>query len=390
MVVHVSWAHRSLRRDERGMALVLSLVAIVVIGALVGGMMTAGRMEAVGGRSNVSALQAHEMAETGLTTAFVNWDVNWNSMALEESATVGPVTSASNRYTYTVTKLAGSLYQINALGERLDISGNVLASRSLARLARADAPDVDVGAAVEGLGDVRVGGTSAVSGIDTNPAGWGAGACTGPLDDVAGIRASQDVEINGAGATVNGDPPFVENDTSVTASRFTSLYNQLLPAVTKTVGSGVYSPLPDTTLTDPGVCLRSLATNWGEPGNPANAPHWTPCRSFMPVVLVTGNLTLNTGRGQGVLIVQGDLRIQGTFIYAGIILATGNVEFHGAGGQNSRIYGAIFAANSTDVNDDNTIIGAPVITYSSCAIQAVLNAAATGVPLADRSWAQIF
>jgi hypothetical protein len=109
----------------------------------------------------------------------------------------------------------------------------------------------------------------------------------------------------------------------------------------------------------------------------------------MPVILFTGDTQINTGKGQGVIIVQGNLRIQGTFIYDGIILATGNIDFHGTGGTSSRIYGGLFSANSADVGDLISITGAPVITYSSCAVAAVLASAGRGVPLAQRGWVQI-
>jgi hypothetical protein len=381
-----------LRQDERGMALAIALFAIVVIGALVAGTAFAGQMEMGGGRSAIAATQAVEQAETGLAEAFENWDPNWNALAVEATSAYSTVTSGRDRRTTSATRLGGMLVFVRSTGERLSPSGNVLATRELGQLARLTTPDVEVDAAVEGMGDVRVGGSSTVSGLDTNPTGWG-GTCTGALNDVPGVRASGSVQENGT-ADILGAPsptlPYVANDTSVTAQSFTDIYDALIGSVTKTLAGGNYNGMaPDTTLTQPGVCNRSNNNNWGEPGDPAFTPIISACRRYMPVILFTGGTTINGGKGQGILIIQGDLRIQGTFIFDGIILATGNIEFHGTGGSSSRIHGGLFSANSADVGDLISITGAPVISYSSCAVAAVLSAAGTGVPLARRGWVQI-
>jgi hypothetical protein len=379
----------SIRTDERGMALAIALFAIVVIGALVAGTAFAGQLEMGGGRSAIATTQAAEQAETAIAEAFQNWDGTWNTMATNTTANGPSTTSGFNRRSYTVTRLGGVLALIRGTGERLDVGGNVVSTREIGRLARIVDPDVDVDAAVEGMGDVRVGGTSRVSGFDSYPAGWT--SCTGALDDVPGVRASGDVSTTG-GADIIGEPsptyPYVENDASVTAASFQAIYDALVPAVTRTFAGGTYGGM-EPTLNADGACDRTDLDNWGEPGDPDYGPLVPQCRTYMPVILFTGSTTMNTGRGQGILIVQGNLRIQGTLIWDGIILATGNIDFHGTGGSNSRVYGGLFSANTIDVDDLISIAGAPIITYSSCAVEAVLNSAARGLPLSRRGWVQI-
>jgi hypothetical protein len=380
----------TLRQDERGMALAIALFAIVVIGALVAGTAFAGQLEMGGGRSAIATTQAMEQAETGISDAFENWDPAWNGLDAGETA-IGPVTTTGrNRRSYTVTRLGGVLLFVRSTGERLNAGGTIVASRELGHLARLLDPDVDVDAAVEGMGDVRVGGTSKVSGFDTNPAGWG-GDCSGSLADVPGVRASGDISTTGGGDIIGApspSQPFVENDPSVTAQSFTDVYDALVPAVTRTYGGGNYGGM-EPSLNGAGSCDQTDLDNWGEPGDPDYGPLVPLCRGFMPVTLFTGDVTINTGRGQGIMIIQGNLRIQGTLIFDGIILATGNIDFHGTGGANSRIYGGMFSANTIDVDDLISITGAPVITYSSCAIAAVLSNAAKGLPLSRRGWVQI-
>ena len=381
---------RTLARDERGMALAIALFAIVVIGALVAGTAFAGQLEMGGGRSALATSQAAEQAETGLAEAFENWSTTWNSMAAGTSSAGPTTTTGFNRRSYQVTRLGGVLAYVRATGERLSAGGDILASRELGMLARIHEPDVDVDAAVEGMGDVRVGGTSKVSGFDGNPAGWSS-ECSGTLDDVPGVRASGAVQTNGGGEIL-GEPsptdPWVANDPTVTSQNFQDIYDALLPSVTRTLPSGTYNGMVPT-LTGSSICNRADLNNWGEPGDPAYGPLVPQCRTFMPVTLFTGDATINDGRGQGIIIVQGNFRIQGTFIFDGIVLATGNIDFHGAGGASSRIYGGIFSANTIDVDDLIAIAGAPIITYSSCAVAAVLASAGRGLPLSHRPWVQI-
>jgi hypothetical protein len=381
---------RTFARDERGMALAIALFAIVVIGALVAGTAFAGQLEMGGGRSALATSQAAEQAETGLADAFENWSTSWNSMAAGTSSAGPTTTTGLNRRSYQVTRLGGVLAYVQATGERLSAGGDILASRELGMLARIHEPDVDVDAAVEGMGDVRVGGTSKVSGFDGNPAGWSS-ECTGTLDDVPGVRASGAVQTNGGGEILgeaSPTDPWVANDPTVTSQNFQDIYDALLPSVTRTLAAGTYGGLTPS-LTGSSNCNRADLNNWGEPGDPAYGPLVPQCRTFMPVTLITGDATINDGRGQGIIIVQGNFRIQGTFIFDGIILATGNIDFHGAGGASSRIYGGIFSANTIDVDDLIAIAGAPIITYSSCAVEAVLASAGRGLPLSHRPWVQI-
>jgi hypothetical protein len=47
-------------------------------------------------------------------------------------------------------------------------------------------------------------------------------------------------------------------------------------------------------------------------------------------------------------------------------------------------------ANNADIGDQTSFSGTPVVSYSKCAIDYVLNSAAIARPLAMRSWAQVF
>jgi hypothetical protein len=395
-----------LRRDERGMALVLSLIAIIVIGVLVGGTIHAGRMEIGAGRSAVTAAQAQEQAEQGLADAFVNWDGTWNGLATGASSTAPVVTDPSgyNQYETTVTKLGGNLFQVTTVGSRIGGGGQVLSTRSLGMLARLFTPDIDVDAAVTANAQVTVSGnTTRVDGNDTNPPDWeAAGDCpaVAPGAGVYGIRTSDDVRQNGSPDIYGVPDATIENDTTVTAGMFNDTFAMLAAMASITIDPTgdnpatihTLNPLPVTT----GVPARCDKThvngngdgdNWGEPWrDPPTVASVSECEGFFPVVYYPGPGTVKmlNGRAQGIVISAGSIDIAGNFEFTGIILALGSVSTHGTG---NKVTGAVLSGNA-DINDDDVIAGTPTILYSSCVIQMVLAGTAKGVPLSDRSWSQ--
>ena len=202
----------AIRTDERGMALAMALLAIIVIGALVTGTFFAGRMEMASGRNAVYTAQATEAAEAGLATAFgATWNPSWNAYPVGyenpsnppyTQAAVYPLTSLGNnsvRYQQTVRRLKGGVFQVTSVGEKLDASGNVLATRMLARLGKLYTVNMDIKAAVTADADVQVNGnTTKVDGHDQLPAGW-VSECPAPAagTGVYGIRTSEQVGTSG-------------------------------------------------------------------------------------------------------------------------------------------------------------------------------------------------
>jgi hypothetical protein len=101
---------------------------------------------------------------------------------------------------------------------------------------------------------------------------------------------------------------------------------------------------------------------------------------------VTGDVQLQTGRGEGVLLVDGDLEIRGNVEFTGLIIVTGKLKSNGTG---NKITGGVLAQNA-DLGDLTTLIGNPVANYSACAVSKALSASASTRPLAERSWAQLY
>jgi hypothetical protein len=388
---------RPLPADERGIALLIALLAIIVIGALVTGTFFAGRMEMQSGRNAVYTGQATEMAETGLTDAFASWNSDWNGFDPGGDSVLTTVypysggTPADNslRYTQTVRRMAAGLYLVKSRGEKLDASGNIMATRLLARLGKLIPPWVDVEAAVTSKGNVTVSGNNdRIDGHNNVPLGWA--GCSPTAPDEAGIRTNGTVSTNGS-PTIDGDPPRRTNDPTVVDSLFQNPYAALLPYATITFnGDPALNGMGPSTTGSPARCNTGDNLNWGEPGRAGfpiagSAPLTPECQNYYPVISAPGGLKVQYGRGQGVLLVGGDLEVRGNFEFDGLIISLGTVTTSGTG---NKLTGALFA-NNTQIGDLTTFAGNPTVLYSQCAVATALRGTAKGFPLTQRSWAQI-
>jgi hypothetical protein len=294
------------------------------------------------------------------------------------------VTVGRTRYTPFITRLNGQLFLVAARGEQLNGGGDVLSRRMLGTLARLAPTDVDVQAAVTSKGTVTVGGNSTVDGNDHIPAGWT--SCPALGAPKAGVRTDGVVNTGGA-ATTLGNPPERENDTTVVDSLFTNPFNELKTLTTLTLSNLNVNGMAPTTTGTPLRCNRTLEVNWGEPWyNPPMAGAVTQCQQYFPVIYRNGDLKLQNGRGQGVLLVEGNLELRGNVEFTGLIIVRGELKTNGTG---NKVTGGVLAQNA-DLGDLTSLIGNPVVNYSACAISKALNGSAIVRPLTERSWAQLY
>jgi hypothetical protein len=146
-----------------------------------------------------------------------------------------------------------------------------------------------------------------------------------------GIRVPDDSDLrfigscSGASCVEGG----VEEDPSVTDSTFFNYgdldWDGLVAYATKRLAAGNYQNLAPS-VTDDDLCDISDPTNWGDPLNDDE-----PCTNYFPIIYVAGDLTVNTGVGQGLLLVDGDLNAQGNFTFYGIVIVRGRLRTSGSG-----------------------------------------------------------
>jgi hypothetical protein len=376
--------------DERGIALAVAVFALVVIGALVAGIFFAGRLEQKSGQSTVYLAQASEAAEAGLTEPTTQ-DFAYASVPLGSVATLTTVSLGGNVFTTpSVTRLNNELFLVRSVGERRDAAGNVLASRAVGSLVRLRIATFNAPAALTARGTVRVAGTADIIGNNSDPENWT--GCPTIDTSLAGIATSGDVNTNGS-PTILGSPAMIENSTDIVDSTFNNPFDALAAVRDFTIpGAGLVTLSPNPTLNVSPVTCKKRNTdgtintlNWGEPRAAPASGVVTECQNYFPIILRSGNLKLNNGRGQGVLLVDGDLDVAGNFEFVGVVIVRGT--FSASHGTNS-IYGAVMSSNAN--LDQVTIGGTPTVRYSACGVSRALTANASAVPLAQRSWLQLY
>ena len=371
-------------RNERGMALALAVFALVVIGAIVAGSVFAGRLEQRGGQNTVFAAQAFEAADAGLGATIETWDASYNSLGVGDSMSLGETSLGGNvSNTVELTRINDVSFLVRSTGQRTDPSGNVLAERTVATMAKLILTSIPMRAALVARGDLTVKGTADLYGDNSDPPGWATSSATRdacPYDPTSRPSA----EVSGKIST-NGNPtmtpPPIENSTEENdTAMFLNPYKALIESANIILSPNTnLSPAPSTT-GDPARCNKASISNWGEPESAVPL-----CDSYFPVIYAEGNLKLTNGRGQGVLLVNGDLSLAGNFTFAGIIITKG--AFDASHGTNN-VYGTVLSNNAT--LEDQVMAGTPQVQFSTCAISRALTASAKAFPFGSRSWAQLY
>jgi formylmethanofuran dehydrogenase subunit C len=134
-----------------------------------------------------------------------------------------------------------------------------------------------------------------------------------------------------------------------------------------------------------GACKTNDNKNWGDPARNALLPG--ACETYFPIIYAPGDLSINGNVGQGVLLVGGNLNIQGNFTFYGPVISRGTVKLTGVG---NHITGSILAANVQDSTSTSSLLGSSAIQYSSCANNVALQRTAMPVKAPQRSWAELF
>ena len=385
--------------SERGMALAVAIFALVVVGALVAGAFFAGNLEQATGRNAVYAAEAADAAEAGAANVLADWDqFNLNNMAVNDVTPIPLTTSLGARISVSpaVTRLNDDLFLIRTSATRTSAGGATLAERTVATLARLTYASATANAAVTAGKTVNFNGVAfEVDGNDEVPAGWtGEPGCTTGAAK-AGVRTAQSVTANSQqDAKITGDPAQVENDPTVTSDFFNMFgdvtFDELkkqadivLPSTSPYNGSA-----PSLTATNPQRCNTANQMNWGEPHRLGDASFVSQCVNYFPILYGSGSQTKLAagGRGQGLLLVEGDLEISGGFEWTGLIVAKGGLKIVGNG---NKITGALLAQDVA-VDDQNVISGNSTLQFSSCALSKAIKGSANARPLSQRSWVQVY
>jgi len=235
-------------------------------------------------------------------------------------------------------------------------------------------------------GNVSLAGQAEVDGTDQNPPDWTDCKPPDPADTAkAGIRTSSGASVTTSGqADIMGNPPVVR-DPSVNDSTFTKFgewtWADLVAMANVSLPGGNYSTAPS--LLGNGACNRGDALNWGDGINRAG-----PCGSYMPIIYVNGDVTLNNTQGQGILLVNGNMSVQGSYQFFGIVIIQGDLSTSGGGSTEAHFWGMTMARNINLTTQKFS--GKAEINYSKCAIVDALQHTSKVAQMRSRGWAQLY
>ena len=379
-------------RNERGMALAVAIFALVVVGALVAGAFFAGTQEQRVGENQRRVQTSFGVAEAGAQERVLSWDatsMNRRPQYPADSVVIGPNANAPNGtgsyggYSYRV---GPNLFLIDVTGRDNASAAGAIAGGGGARqrigmLTRIAPVQFGIRASLTTQGQVAMSGNANINGADQIPTGWA--SCDPPGPAQAGVRDQGGNVSETGNATVLGVPPVV-NDPTINNNTFTTFggatYASLAAKANLVIPAGNYSTDPVVTN---GQCDHTVLTNWGDGENP-NAP----CASYFPIIHATGTITLNNTQGQGILLVDGDLNIQGSYQFFGIVIIQGDLKTAGGGTTDAHFWGGVMAKNA-DLSTQS-LSGRATLNFSSCAILTALQATSPISMMRSRGWAQLY
>lgn len=370
----------TLDSGRSGFALPATLLAMFVIGAIVTGGFYMSSQEHNVSLSTELGAQALQAAEYGLeesVAGFTTNDMEPLALGAAHLMRTGSVwngftgsSTAVGEYAVHVVPLGGRIYLVQSEGAVT--RGNRVGRRRVAKLVRSDKLELPYKSAMTVYGKLAVQGNSLITGYD---------ACT--TGAVAGVVATSDTLVSGGDTSkerITGEPK-VSGDSLLLSTVEEKLDIDGLIAQRTLEATGEKSIAASTVeVNGEQVCNKNDPNNFGAPNDPTH-----PCHDYFPVIHAPGNLQLNTGNGQGILIVDGDLELAGHVNFFGVVIVRGSFRIRGTGQGTGKISGTVIALGGGAIDTESTTLGDAQVSYDSCSIDRALGSLAVR-PFSDRAW----
>ena len=376
-------------RDRRGVALVTALFGMVVLAVIISGVFFTSTQEYRGGRNELVEQRSFAVAEYGLNSAISNWPRARN---LPGGMAVGAIDSSQifvasgDTERVKVTRLNDNSFWVVSEGQANMGNTTLLARRQNAAYVRIAYPSIVPKGAITAAGDVSLSGSAMIDGTNHDPNGWSQCAAI-PGSTVPGVVVPPGDTVKYLPQNILSTPAVVYDPTAADSNTYvrygTESWNSLVANADIKLPGGQYGQdiFPVGTAT---TCDRSQPLNWGEPNRPGAVAG---CYNYYPIIYSATSLKINgNGYGQGILLVNGDLEINGTFSFYGLIIARDDVN---KGNGDATVYGSILAAN-VNLGDPSVFNGNKDVFYSKCAVESVLRGSAILTRVVQRGWAQVY
>ena len=373
---------------RKGVALMVAIFAIVIIGVVVIGAHYAATQEFRVARNSLNESRAFSAAELGQTRMLSEWNGDVLNLAQGDTLVRNYTAQGGASATVRLTRLNQGTFLVVSEGVA-GTSTQLEARRRTGTILRLDMPNINVQAAVTTrLGQMSLSGTATMSGVDANPPGWSCPAVGPPVPGLAVPDTNAANYTSSSSVPITGAPPIAElpaaNDTSTYSNFGPYTYNDLVSMANLTYTGNASSIAPTVAA---GACNTGDVKNWGEPWRAPTAGVVPLCQDHFPIIHATpATFQFSSGRGQGILLVDGDFVASGGTEFKGLIIVRGKFTTSGGG---IKVHGALMARNIPDAK--NTMSGSTNIVFSRCALQAVMARLANRPRFArSRAWAEMY
>ena len=371
---------------RRGIALPAAIMALVLLSALVAGALYVSTEELRAGRGDLATERALAAAESALERAVVSWNSQRNtSLTVGTSAIVERWSSGSgDRADVTATRVGLKTVWLTAAATSGADGRTIPARRTIAASLRLVGPRFPLTAALTAAGKVTI-RDATVDGQDVPAGGELPAACADePNADASGVLLRDALLAcgatcsGGAPAGVTGSPP-VAVDASLTSAIVPfgdDTRATLARRADLVLAAGTYVPRP-TIAGD--SCKVEDPSNWGDPGGGV-------CGNLFRIIHVRGDAVLGAGSvGQGVLVLDGTLRVQPGASFAGVVIAANDIEVVGAA---ASITGVAFTSD-TDGAGGSLVADGAKVRFSSCVVRRTALGVARLTHTPGRWWAEL-
>jgi hypothetical protein len=377
-------------RSRRGFAMFMALGALVIIGVLVAGSSFVTLQETRLGQNSIIQTRAFAAAEYGLNRIQADWDKTpnlqmANGASFDTSYTLTGQGTCKVRY----TRLNNETFWIVSEGRAL-MGNSVAASRTAVKrvgaILRLRIPTIRANGAITTAGNINVQGSPQVSGMNNFPPGWT--GCDVAAPNMAGIVASPTATVTIQKASqVIGTPQVMRDPLAADSNTYVRYGDETwnaLRAMANVVINGAPGVDVQPSVNADGSCNKGDINNWGEPWRGPGTV--AACYNYFPIIYSSVSLHMNQGRGQGILLVEGDVRFNGQFEWYGLIVARDDIT---KGNGAATIYGAVMARNA-NLGDASDVQGNITINYSQCGLERAMRGSAQVQQAKERAWAELY
>lgn len=375
-------------RARPGFAMFMALGTLVIIAVLIAGSSFTALQETRLGQNSLVQARAFAAAEYGLNKIQADWDKTPNlqmnnGASFDTSYTLPGQGVCKVRY----TRLNNETFWIVSEGRAMAgnaVSASRTAVKRVGAILRLRIPTIRANGAITTAGDIRVQGSPTVSGLNTTPPGWS--ACDA-APDKAGIVASPSATVSiQKEDQVVGVPQVLRDPLAADSNTYVRYGDETWNAL-KAQANVIISAPParaEPTVLN-GYCNKADQANWGEPWR--SPGYIAECVNYFPIIYATSSLELGHGRGQGILLVEGDIRFNGQFEWYGLIVTRDDIK---KGNGSATVYGAIMARNAEIEDDYSDILGNVSINYSHCSLERAMRGSALVQQAKHRAWAELY